>query len=172
MPKGYPKKKEIAVNAPVDNAENVQVLLDRIAELERDKADLVRTQVDAEPTDAMAYLMKQNAEMMKALGNVVASHKPPPDKLKSRSSATASPPYVLTDERKEQVAAIFANYAGKVEYSFDKSGSVTFRKKIKVRVYDNETEQWTREDSWKSESVHCSSADSTINKLVKFMVLV
>lgn len=171
MPKGYPKKKEaIAATAP-DNALNTQELLDEIAQLKREKAELVKTQVDAEPDDAMAYL--------KAIAGAVAGGqgKPLPHGTPVRAKTLPEgygKPWVLTDERREEVAAIFDKYAGKgLEYKIDgNSGSVTFRKKIKIRVYDKETETWTREEAWKSESVHLSSSDATINKLIKFMLLV
>ncbi len=154
-----------------------QALLDEIAQLKREKAELLQTQVDAQPEDAMEYLKQQNLELMKAVGNLVNKGNTAvvdPGPLKRRADGFTAKAYVLTDERKAQVVAIFDKYEGKgVEYKFDdKSGSVTFRKKVKVRIFDKENEVWTREDAWKSESVHCSSSDHTINKLVRFLLLV
>lgn len=153
-----------------------QALLDEIAQLKREKADLLETQIDAKPDDAMEYLKAQNAEMMKALAGVINRSNQPidPGARKSIKSQLYGKPYTLTAERKAQIEAIFKQYEGKgVEYNFDdKSGSVTFRKTVKVRVYDKENEVWTRENAWKSESVHCSSSDSTINKLIRFLLLV
>lgn len=169
-----PKKQSTPINT-----EDNQTLLDRIEQLEREKAALVKTQIDSEPDDAMAYLKAQNAEMMKALASVVArgnGQPVDPGALKSRKNLPAGygAPYTLTPDRKAQVQAIFAKHEGKgIEHKFDDaSGSVTFRKKIKIRVYDKENEVWTREEAWKSESVHCSSSDTTINKLIKFLLLV
>lgn len=172
----YIKKKDRPAAAVTD--EN-QALLDRIEQLEREKAELVKTQIDSEPDDAMAYLKAQNAEMMKALASVVArgnGQPVDPGALKSRKNLPSGygAPYVLTPDRKAQVQAIFAKFEGKgIEHKFDDaSGSVTFRKKVKIRVYDKDNEVWVREEAWKSESVHCSSSDTTISKLIKFLLLV
>lgn len=169
-----PKKETTPIEtagAPAD--EDRQSLLDEIAQLRAEKAELVKTQFDAEPDDAMSYL--------KAIAGAVAGRAGAPAGVAHGTPARAKnlpegygKPYVLTDERREQVASIFEKYAGKgLEYKIDDaSGSVSFRKKIKIRVYDAETETWVREEAWKSESVHLSSSDVTINKLIKFMLLV
>lgn len=172
MPKGYPKKKEIdhAHEAVVKQAAvaedpvNTQELLDEIAQLKREKADLMKTQVDAEPADALAYL-KVIAAGMSPVSSTPGVKKVPQG---------YGQPYTLTEQRKEQIIEIFKKFEGKgVEFKFnDVDGSVTFRKKIKVRVYDQENEMWTREEAWKAETVHCSSSDNTIGKLVKFILLV
>lgn len=156
--------------------DDTQALLDRIAELEREKAEIVETKVGeiSAPPDVVVQLLQQNAEMIKALGQLAGQgYKPPPDKLKQRAAAAHTPPYVLTDERKAQVEALFAKYNGRgIEYTFDKSGSITFRKRGKVRTYDPDTETWTREEIWKfSESIHCSSSDSAIQNRVHLMSL-
>lgn len=157
-------------NAPIDD--DRQSLLDEIAQLRAEKAELVATQVDAEPEDAMSYLKAIAGAVAGRAGAPLAQHGTP---ARSKNLPEGyGKPYVLTDERREQVAAIFDKYSGKgLEYKIDEvSGSVSFRKKVKIRVYDAETETWVREEAWKSESVHLSSSDTTINKLIKFMLLV
>lgn len=154
---------------------STQELVDRIAELERDKAELAETKVGVNdtPPDVVVQLLQQNAEMIKALGLVAGQGYKPPAALKSRAQFTPDKPYVLTDERKSQVMAIFEKYKGRgIEYTFDKSGSVTFRKRGKIRTYDQDTETWVREEIWKfAESINCSSADSAIQNRVHLMSL-
>lgn len=155
-----------------------EALLEEIAELKREKAELASTQIDSPPDEAMDWLKAQNMELMKALGNIAtrSNQAVDPGPLKSRKNLPAGygKPFVLTQERKDEISDIFATYEGKgIEYKFDdKSGSITFRRKVKVRVYDKENEVWTREDAWKSESVNCSSSNATINKLIRFLLLV
>lgn len=171
-------KKEKSVEEVGFVDDDKTALLQEIEDLKRQNAELTATQVDAKPDDAMQWLKDQNAVMMQALAGVIknGNQVTDPGALKSRKGLPENygKAYKLTDERKAQVSAIFARYEGKgIEYKYDdKSGAVTFRRKVKVRVYDKENEVWTREEAWKSESVHCSSSDSTINKLIRFLLLV
>jgi hypothetical protein len=128
------------------------------AQLAARLADLEGRDIDSDPRQALTDLIKSitGAVPAKKGDNVRKVHEP----------------YVLTEARKAEIEKLLEQFKDKgLEYKFGDQ-SLTLRKKIKVRRWDEEAKAHVIEEAYKSESVHCSSLDRIIVRVARLLVLI
>lgn len=152
MTNAQPKQDEL-LNTQVELEEQKE----KNAQLASRLAELESASIDNDPTAALAGLLK----------NLTATAAP-----KEIKRHAPQGPYILTDARKKEIEGLLEQFKDKgLEYKFE-GGSVSFRKKIRVKTYDKETESWVKEDAWKAESVHTSSLNQVIVRVARLLVLI